>query len=418
MTTPRLLTFGCRLNAYESEVMRARAAEAGLADVILVNTCAVTAEAVRQAGQAIRRARRESPGTRIIVTGCGAQTEPDRFAAMPEVDHVLGNAAKLDGQAFKAIAEGSAPRVSVGSLEVASRLALPPINSFATHVRGFVQVQAGCDHACTFCIIPRGRGASRSLASAEVIAQVRHHVESGCSEVVLTGVDITAYGKDLPGAGTLGGLIRRVLAAVPELKRLRLSSLDCVEIDPELMAALAEEERLMPHLHLSLQSGDDMILKRMRRRHSRREAVALCERARSARRDLVLGADLIAGFPTESEDMHRASLALADECSITYLHVFPYSPRPGTPAERMPQVPRAVARERAAELRAHGERRLAQHLEAQRGREVEVLLEGEHHGRTPQFTEVVAATAGVRGSLRRMQVTGSEAGRLNAVVIA
>ncbi|HSR71119.1 MAG TPA: tRNA (N(6)-L-threonylcarbamoyladenosine(37)-C(2))-methylthiotransferase MtaB, partial [Kiloniellales bacterium] len=349
---PQIVTFGCRLNAYESEVMRGHARAAGCSDTVIVNTCAVTAEAERQARQAIRRARRDNPKSRIIVTGCAAQIDPARYAAMPEVDRVLGNAEKLAPESFYA---DDSQRVSVGDIMALRETAGHLIDGIAGRTRAFVQVQQGCDHRCTFCVIPYGRGNSRSLPAGAVVEQVRRLVENGAAEVVLTGVDITSYGGDLPGRPRLGQLVRRLLALVPELKRLRLSSIDAIELDDDLLRLLAEEPRLMPHLHLSLQSGDDMILKRMKRRHGRAQAVALCEEIRALRPDVVFGADLIAGFPTETEAMFRNSLSLVEDCGLTYLHVFPYSARPGTPAARMPQLPVALRRERAARLRARGE---------------------------------------------------------------
>ncbi|MGH6953588.1 MAG: tRNA (N(6)-L-threonylcarbamoyladenosine(37)-C(2))-methylthiotransferase MtaB, partial [Alphaproteobacteria bacterium] len=334
MADPLIITFGCRLNAYESEAMRALARGAGLADAVIVNSCAVTAEAERQARQAIRKVRRERPEARIIVTGCAAQIDPERFAAMPEVDQVWGNREKLDPRSYG----GPGGRILVGDIMAARETASHLVDGFESRARAFVQVQQGCDHRCTFCIIPFGRGPSRSVPMGAVAEETRRFVARGYNEVVLTGVDLTAYGQDLPGRPTLGQMVRRLLRAVPDLPRLRLSSLDAVEVDGELKRAIAEEPRLMPHLHLSLQSGDDMILKRMKRRHGRADALGLCAELRSLRPDVALGADLIAGFPTESEASFENSLSLVDACGLTYLHVFPFSPRPGTPAARMPQV--------------------------------------------------------------------------------
>ena len=418
MSEPHIITLGCRLNAYESEVMRKNASDAGLDDAIIVNTCAVTGEAVRQATQAIRKLRREHPQARIVVTGCAAQVEPERFAALDEVDYVIGNAEKVKAETFRELSAGSRERVQVDDIMSVRETAGHLIDGFGSRARAYVQVQNGCDHRCTFCIIPFGRGPSRSVAAGEVVAQVRRLVEGGCCEVVLTGVDITAYGTDLPGRATLGMLVRQILKHVPELQRLRLSSIDQVEADEDLMRAIAGEERLMPHLHLSLQAGDDMVLKRMKRRHSRADAVRFCEDVRRLRPDVVFGADLIAGFPTESEDMFANSLSAVDECGLTYLHVFPFSARRGTPAARMPQVARAVVKERAARLRDKGAVALSRFLAAQAGAEVEVLMERNGLGRTPQFVEVCVAAAGPAGSLVRARVAGHDGRRLSGEVIA
>jgi threonylcarbamoyladenosine tRNA methylthiotransferase MtaB len=395
-----VITFGCRLNAVESEVMRANAAEAGLADAILVNTCAVTAEAVRQARQAIRRARREHPERRIVVSGCAAQIDPRSFAAMPEVDRVIGNAGKLTAAAYDF---GDAPRVddTAPAKETAGSFAL----GLDRHTRAFVEIQNGCDHRCTFCVIPYGRGNSRSVPIDTIVERVRALVEAGYAEVVLTGVDITAYGADLPGTPTLGSLVRAILRHVPELPRLRLSSLDSIEVDDLLMRAIAEEKRLMPHLHLSLQHGDDLILKRMKRRHTRADAVRFTEVVRRLRPDVVFGADIIAGFPTETKAMFEQSLALVDDCGLTSLHVFPYSARPGTPAARMPQVDGAVIRERAARLRARGEAAYAAHLASEVGATRQLLVENGGVGRTEQFT--LAEIAGPKpGTIIDAYITG------------
>ncbi|HEX9881870.1 MAG TPA: tRNA (N(6)-L-threonylcarbamoyladenosine(37)-C(2))-methylthiotransferase MtaB [Hyphomicrobium sp.] len=418
MSEPHIITLGCRLNAYESEVMRKNASDAGLDDAIIVNTCAVTGEAVRQATQAIRKLRREHPQARIVVTGCAAQVEPERFAALDEVDYVIGNAEKVKAETFRELSAGSRQRVQVDDIMSVRETAGHLIDGFGSRARAYVQVQNGCDHRCTFCIIPFGRGPSRSVAAGEVVAQVRRLVEGGCCEVVLTGVDITAYGTDLPGRATLGMLVRQILKHVPELQRLRLSSIDQVEADEDLMRAIAGEERLMPHLHLSLQAGDDMVLKRMKRRHSRADAVRFCKDVRRLRPDVAFGADLIAGFPTESEDMFANSLSAVDECGLTYLHVFPFSARRGTPAARMPQVARAVVKERAARLRDKGAVALSRFLAAQAGAEVEVLMERNGLGRTPQFVEVCVAAAGPAGSLVRARVAGHDGRRLSGEVIA
>ena len=426
----RVVTFGCRLNAYESEVMRAHARAAGLADVVVFNTCAVTAEAERQARQAIRKARRENPAARIVVTGCAAQITPDRYAGMPEVDLVLGNREKLDAGTFRRLAEQPAaaapaplmPRVLVDDImavrETAGHLAPHLIAGFDGRARAFVQVQQGCDHRCTFCIIPYGRGPSRSVPIDRTVEQVRALVEAGTREVVLTGVDITSYGADLPEGPRLGDLVRELLARVPELPRLRLTSLDPVEVDEALFAAIAEEARLMPHLHLSLQAGDDMILKRMKRRHSRADAISFVERVRSLRPDMAFGADLIAGFPTESEAMFENSLALVEDCGLTFLHVFPFSAREGTPAARMPQLEVATRRPRAARLRASGEDAKRRFYAAQQGGSVAVLVEtaegGMACGHSAQFAPVRLHGAAAPGDIVAATVTGADGGGLIA----
>ncbi len=383
--SPRVITFGCRLNTFESEVMRGAAAGAGLGDAVIVNTCAVTAEAERQARQAIRKARREHPEARIIVTGCSAQVDPERYAAMAEVDQVVGNAAKLDPASWPRATDA---RVVVNDIMTVRETAGHLVDGFDRRTRAFVQVQTGCDHRCTFCIIPFGRGPSRSVPVGEVVRQVRTLVEADCREVVLSGVDITSYGSDLPGRPSLGQLARRLLIQVPELPRLRLSSLDPVEVDETLWRLIAEEPRLMPHLHLSLQAGDDLVLKRMKRRHGRADVVAFCERARRLRPDIAFGADLIAGFPTETEAMFARTLALVEDCGLTYLHVFPYSERPDTPASRMPAVPKPVRRDRAARLRRSGDAALAGFLGSRVGSTASVLVETDGFGRTEQFAPV------------------------------
>jgi threonylcarbamoyladenosine tRNA methylthiotransferase MtaB len=386
-----VVTFGCRLNAAESEVIRREATGAGFSDTIVVNTCAVTAEAVRQARQAIRALRRGRPNAKIIVTGCAAQTEPQAFAPMPETDGVLGNGEKLSGAGWakmRTFAIDGGPKVIVNDIMAVKETTPHLIDAFAGRARAFVQVQNGCDHRCTFCIIPFGRGNSRSVPMGAVVEDVRRLVANGYCEIVLTGVDMTSYGADLPGAPKLGALVKQILKHIPDLPRLRLSSIDSVEADRELLEAIGNEPRLMPHLHLSLQSGDDLILKRMKRRHDRAQAIALCRTLRQLRPDIVFGADLIAGFPTESEDMFRRSLDLVAECGLTYLHVFPFSPRPGTPAARMPQVAAAVVRERARRLREAGALTLRRHLERELGARRRVLVESDCSGRTEQFTAV------------------------------
>ncbi len=413
-----VVTFGCRLNALESEVIRREAEAAGHDDTVVVNTCAVTEEAVRQARQTIRRVRRERPGVRIVVTGCAAQIDPTRFASMDEVDHVIGNTEKMHAATFRALARDEVARVEVNDIMSVRETAAHMLEGFGSRARTYVQVQNGCDHRCTFCIIPYGRGPSRSVPAGEVVAQVRGLVEAGYREIVLTGVDLTSYGGDLPGGMRLGRLVRQILRHVPALGRLRLSSIDQVEVDADLFAALAEDPRLMPHLHLSLQAGDDLVLKRMKRRHSRAEAIAFCDRARRLRPDVVFGADLIAGFPTETEAMFANTLRLVEECGLTYLHVFPFSPRRGTPAARMPQVARPEIKARAARLRQKGEQSLARFLASQQGKEIEILIENDRVGRTPHFAEVELASTGPVGSLARALVTGHDGRRLTGEVIA
>ncbi len=418
MSEPRIINFGCRLNAYESEAMAEHARTAGLEDTIIVNSCAVTAEAVRQTRQAIRRARRENPDARIVVTGCAAQTDPQSFASMGEIDHVIGNDEKMRPATFAALAAGAGERVAVNDIMSVRETAHHLVTGFGSRARAYVQIQNGCDHRCTFCIIPYGRGNSRSVPAGAVVDQVRTLAERGYREVVLTGVDITAYGADLPGEMSLGRLVRKILTLVPELPRLRLSSIDTIEADEALMRALAEEERLMPHLHLSLQAGDDLILKRMKRRHSRAHAVAFCERARRLRPDIVFGADIIAGFPTELEAMFANSARLVEDCGLTYLHVFPFSPRPGTPAARMPQLDRAEVKERADRLRHIGMAALDAYLKSCHGRRIEILTENGHIGRTPHFAEMELDAPVASGRLVSASVTGHEAGRLTGVMVA
>ena len=383
-----ILTLGCRLNSYESEVMRDHAQAAGLADAVIVNTCAVTSEAVRQARQAIRRARRERPGAAIIVTGCAVQIDPASFADMPEVTRVIGNAEKMKAATFADLVMAETPRVQVNDIMSVRETAAHLVDGLDGRARAFVQVQTGCDHRCTFCIIPYGRGNSRSVPAGEVVDQVKRLVATGHHEIVLTGVDLTSWGADLPNAPKLGNLIARILKLVPELEQLRLSSIDAIEIDEALFDLLAHEPRIAPHLHLSFQSGDDMILKRMKRRHSRADAVDLCGRLRAARPDIAFGADLIAGFPTETDAMFANTLASVDECGIDYLHVFPYSPRPGTPAAKMPQVARDVIKARAATLREKGAERLALRLDRHVGTTAMALVESGNRARLPDFAPV------------------------------
>jgi len=411
----QIVTFGCRLNVYESEAIRARASEAGLEQAIIFNTCAVTSEAVRQSRQAIRRARRADPAAKIIVTGCAAQTEPESYAAMGEVDLVLGNPEKLEAKSYRDFVAG-AERVRVNDIMAVRETAPQFVDSFEAHSRAFLQVQNGCDHRCTFCIIPYGRGNSRSVGVGEVIGEARRLSEAGFAEIVLTGVDLTSYGADLPSAPTLGQLVRKILKLVPELKRLRLSSIDSIEADAELMRAIAEEERLMPHFHLSAQSGDNMILKRMKRRHARKDTIAFCEEVRRLRPDVAFGADLIAGFPTETEAMFENTRALIEDSGLSYLHVFPFSPRKGTPAARMPQVERKVVKERAAKLRVMGERVLASRLAALAGSRQMLLMERGGIGRTPCFAPARVETAAPPGSLVEARIAGVAGDQLIAQI--
>ena len=390
--TVNTITLGCRLNIHESEVIRARARQAGLENAIIVNSCAVTAEAKRQARQAVRRARRDNPNARIIVTGCAAQIDPESFAEMAEVDCVLGNEEKLHTASYAVspadFGLSSQEKIRVNDIMLVRENAPHMIDGFNDHTRAFVQIQNGCDHRCTFCVIPFGRGNSRSVAAGAAVEQIRHLVARGYREVVLTGVDITAYGLDLPGKSRLGTLVRRILKLVPGLERLRLSSIDSIEVDEELMTAIAEEPRLMPHFHLSLQSGDTMILKRMKRRHLRDHAIAFCRDVRALRPDAVFGADLIAGFPTETDAMFDNTLRIVEECGLTFLHVFPFSAQPGAPAARMPQVCGPVIKDRARRLREAGSRRLADYLASQVGARHAVLLETPTMGRTPHYAPV------------------------------
>ena len=401
-----VVTFGCRLNTSESEAMRVRAEAAGQDNLVIVNTCAVTAEATRQARQTIRRLARESPGRRIVVTGCAAQVEPESFSGLPGVVQVLGNDAKASLGTWSGLALDGTEKIRVNDIFAAKETAPHLIEGLRGRTRAFVQVQNGCDHRCSFCIIPYGRGNSRSVAMGAVVDQVRALVGHGTREAVLTGVDITAYGKDLPGAPKLGTLVKSILRHVPELPRLRLSSIDSVEADADLLDALVGEPRLMPHLHLSLQAGDDLVLKRMKRRHLRADAIRFCEKVRRLRPDIVFGADVIAGFPTETEDMFRRSLDLVDECGLTHLHVFPFSPRPGTPAARMPPVAREAVKERARRLRERGEAALRRHLAAEVGKRRRVLAETEGLGRTEGFTLVRFPGPVPAGDIREVAIAG------------
>ncbi|PWE33437.1 tRNA (N(6)-L-threonylcarbamoyladenosine(37)-C(2))-methylthiotransferase MtaB [Maritimibacter sp. 55A14] len=419
MSAPVFTTLGCRLNAYETEAMRELSAAAGLEDAVVVNTCAVTAEAVRKARQEIRRLRRANPDATLIVTGCAAQTEPGTFAAMPEVDRVIGNTEKMQGTTWAGLARGPdfvgrTEKVQVDDIMSVRETAGHLIDGFGSRSRAYVQVQNGCDHRCTFCIIPYGRGNSRSVPAGVVVEQIRRLTDKGFNEVVLTGVDLTSWGTDLPGTPRLGDLVMRILRLVPDLPRLRISSIDSIEADENLMLAIATEARLMPHLHLSLQAGDDMILKRMKRRHSRDDAIAFCAEARRLRPEIVFGADIIAGFPTEDERMFENSLRLVEDCGLTWLHVFPYSPRKGTPAARMPQVAGGTIRERAARLRAAGAGQVEAHLARQTGRRHKVLMESPRMGRTEQFAEVAFTADRPEGRIVEALVTGHSGTRLVA----
>ncbi len=415
-----VVTFGCRLNAFESEVIRHEAENAGLSDTIVINSCAVTNEAVAQARQSIRRLKRERPGWRIVVTGCAAQTQPDMFAEMAEVDRVLGNDDKMRAGAWRDARAAFDAGFGIAGSEKVAVADIMSVREMAPHLlegfrsglpRVFVQVQNGCDHRCTFCIIPYGRGNSRSVPMGAVVEQVRALVERGHAEIVLTGVDLTSYGVDLPGAPKLGHLTRQILRHVPELKRLRISSIDSIEADRALLDVIADDERLMPHLHLSLQSGDDLILKRMKRRHSRNDAIEFCAQVRRLRPDIALGADIIAGFPTETEEMFARSQDLVAACGLTFLHVFPYSKRPGTPAARMPQVAGGEIKERAKRLRATGEAALRKRLISEIGATRDVLIESHRQGRTEHFLPV-AINGGAPGTVRSLVISGSDGARL------
>jgi threonylcarbamoyladenosine tRNA methylthiotransferase MtaB len=420
-----VVTFGCRLNSVESEVIRREAEGAGLSDTIVINSCAVTNEAVAQARQSIRKLRRERPGARIVVTGCAAQTQSEMFAAMSEVDRVIGNDDKLRGQAWRAARAafdvGDSEKVAVGDIMAVREVAPHLVAGFQGEgfqnglqnglPRAFVQVQNGCEHRCTFCIIPFGRGNSRSVPMGAVVDQVRALAERGHAEIVLTGVDLTSYGADLPGTPKLGMLTKQILRHVPELKRLRISSIDSIEADFDLLDTIATDSRLMPHLHLSLQSGDDLILKRMKRRHSRKDAIAFCEQVRRLRPDIAFGADIIAGFPTETDEMFKRSEALVQECGLTFLHVFPYSPRPGTPAARMPQVPSGAIKDRARRLRAAGESALRKRLTSEVGAMRDVLIESATAGRTEHFLPV-AISGQTPGKVVQLPIAAHDGARL------
>jgi len=403
MSEVEVINFGCRLNIYEGEVIKKQAEDAGLKSALIFNSCAVTAEAERQLRQAIRKARKAQPDAKIIVTGCAAQIHPDTYANMKEVDKVIGNEEKLKPEGYQFIQDGE-EKALVNDIMSVKETASHMVTSFDGKARAFVQVQNGCDHRCTFCIIPFGRGNSRSVPMGEVVAQVRSLVAQGYNEVVLTGVDISDYGKDLPGAPTLGQMMKRLLALVPDLPRLRLSSIDAVEVDDELFALIAHEPRLMPHLHISLQAGDDMVLKRMKRRHLRADIVAFCQKVREARPDVVFGADIIAGFPTETDEMFENTLRLVEEVGLTYLHVFPYSAREGTPAAKMPQVPLKIRKERAAKLRAAGEKQLVKYLASRVGKTETVVMEKPTMGRSEGFAMVELANEQPVGSVQTVTI--------------
>jgi threonylcarbamoyladenosine tRNA methylthiotransferase MtaB len=417
MSAPVFSNHGCRLNAYETEAMKELAQGAGLNDAVIINTCAVTAEAVRKARKDIRKLRRENPDAKVIVTGCAAQIDPDSFAQMDEVDAVIGNTEKMDAGTWSGLAAdfvGKVEPVQVDDIMSVTETAGHLIDGFGTRSRAYVQVQNGCDHRCTFCIIPFGRGNSRSVAAGVVVEQIKRLVGRGYNEVVLTGVDLTSWGMDLPMAPKLGDLVMRILKLVPDLLRLRISSIDSIEVDEALMEAIATQPRLMPHLHLSLQAGDDLILKRMKRRHLRGDAIAFCQEARKLRPDMTFGADIIAGFPTETEEMFENSLKLVEECDLTWLHVFPYSPRPGTPAARMPAVQGGTIKDRAARLRAAGNAQVSAHLALQVGQSHNVLMENPRMGRTEQFTEVHFETDQPESQIVQAVITGHTATHLVA----
>ena len=418
MSAPKFTTLGCRLNAYETEAMKELSQQAGLDNLVVVNTCAVTAEAVRKSRQEIRRLRRDNPQARIVVTGCAAQTEPETFAQMPEVDTVLGNTEKMQPETWAGMAAdfiGETEKVQVDDIMSVTETAGHLIDGFGTRSRAYVQVQNGCDHRCTFCIIPYGRGNSRSVAAGVVVDQIKRLVNKGYNEVVLTGVDLTSWGADLPATPKLGDLVMRILKLVPDLPRLRISSIDSIEVDENLMQAIATEPRLMPHLHLSLQHGDDLILKRMARRHLRDDAIRFCEEATRLRPDMTFGADIIAGFPTETEAHFENSLKLVTDCNLTWLHVFPYSKRDGTPAAKIPnQVNGNTIKSRAARLRTAGETQVARHLAKQVGRSHQVLMENPHLGRTEQFTEVKFTSPQTDGKIISTRILGIDGPRLTA----
>ena len=417
---PKLSTLGCRLNAYESEAMRELATSPGLSDTVIINTCAVTAEAVRKSKQEVRKLRKENPNAKVIVTGCAAQIDPDSFANMAEVDFVIGNSEKMVKETWSQFSENNdfgTEKIKVDDIMSVNETAGHLIDGFGSRSRAYVQVQNGCDHRCTFCIIPFGRGNSRSVPSGVIVDQIKRLVDKGFNEVVLTGVDLTSWGADLPNSPKLGDLIMRILKLVPDLSRLRISSIDSIEVDENLMQAIATEKRLMPHLHLSLQHGDDLILKRMKRRHSRNDAIKFCEDARKMRPEITFGADIIAGFPTETDEHFESSVNLIKDCGLTWLHIFPYSPRQGTPAARMPQVNGNQIKRRASILRDLGTKQIKSHLSSQLGKDHSILMENGYMGRTEQFTEVKFDKEQIEGSIVLGKITDANEKQLFATAI-
>ena len=418
--TPKLSTLGCRLNAYETEAMRELATSSGLSDAVIINTCAVTAEAVRKSKQEVRKLRKENPSAKVIVTGCAAQIDPNSFANMAEVDLVIGNSEKMQQKTWAQLSNNETfetEKIKVDDIMSVNETAGHLIDGFGSRSRAYVQVQNGCDHRCTFCIIPYGRGNSRSVPAGVIVDQIKRLVDKGFNEVVLTGVDLTSWGADLPSAPKLGDLVMRILKLVPDLSRLRISSIDSIEVDENLMQAIATEKRLMPHLHLSLQHGDDLILKRMKRRHLRNDAIAFCEEARKVRPEITFGADIIAGFPTETEKHFQNSVNLIKECELTWLHIFPYSPREGTPAAKMPQVNGNQIRKRASVLRDLGKKQVKSHLSSQLGKNHNILMENAHMGRTEQFTEVKFDKQQVEGNIVLGKITDTNEKQLFATAI-
>ena len=417
---PKLSTLGCRLNAYESEAMRELATSSGLSDTVIINTCAVTAEAVRKSKQEVRKLRKENPNAKVIVTGCAAQIDPDSFADMAEVDFVIGNSEKMVKETWSQFSENNdfgTEKIKVDDIMSVNETAGHLIDGFGSRSRAYVQVQNGCDHRCTFCIIPFGRGNSRSVPAGVIVDQIKRLVDKGFNEVVLTGVDLTSWGADLPNSPKLGDLIMRILKLVPDLSRLRISSIDSIEVDENLMQAIATEKRLMPHLHLSLQHGDDLILKRMKRRHSRNDAIKFCEDARKMRPEITFGADIIAGFPTETDEHFESSVNLIKDCGLTWLHIFPYSPREGTPAARMPQVNGNQIKRRASILRDLGTKQIKSHLSSQLGKDHSILMENGYMGRTEQFTEVKFDKEQIEGSIVLGKITDANEKQLFATAI-
>lgn len=422
MTAPalKLSTLGCRLNAYETEAMRELAISSGLSDTIIINTCAVTAEAVRKSKQEVRKLQKENPNAKVIVTGCAAQIDPNSFANMAEVDFVIGNSEKMLKETWSQFSENNdfgTEKIKVDDIMSVNETAGHLIDGFGSRSRAYVQVQNGCDHRCTFCIIPFGRGNSRSVPAGVIVDQIKRLVDKGFNEVVLTGVDLTSWGADLPNSPKLGDLILRILKLVPDLSRLRISSIDSIEVDENLMQAIATEKRLMPHLHLSLQHGDDLILKRMKRRHSRNDAIKFCEDARQMRPEITFGADIIAGFPTETDEHFESSINLIKDCGLTWLHIFPYSPRDGTPAARMPQVNGNQIKRRAAILRDLGTKQIKSHLSSQLGKDHSILMENGYMGRTEQFTEVKFDKEQTEGSIVLGKITDANEKQLFATAI-